>query len=104
MKSDPQLITFLHVRPAFFHRGIMPWLYTLPACVPSPLLSEFRPMSLNYIWSGFFLVGFAAAFAQWLFLGDNEIFKKVIDGTFESAKMGVMDIALPLAGVMTLWL
>ncbi|CAN7635696.1 hypothetical protein LJR289_004778 [Pseudoduganella sp. LjRoot289] len=61
-------------------------------------------MSLNYIWSGFFLVGFAAALAQWLFLGDNEIFKKVIDGTFDSAKMGVMDIALPLAGVMTLWL
>jgi spore maturation protein SpmA len=61
-------------------------------------------MSLNYIWSGFFLVGFAAAFAQWLFLGDNEIFKKVIDGTFDSARMGVMDIALPLAGVMTLWL
>jgi spore maturation protein SpmA len=61
-------------------------------------------MSLNYIWSGFFLVGFAAAIFQWLFLGDTEIFKKIIDGTFESAKMGVMDIALPLAGVMTLWL
>lgn len=61
-------------------------------------------MSLNYIWSGFFLVGFAAAIIQWLFMGDTEIFKKIIDGTFESAKMGVMDIALPLAGVMTLWL
>jgi len=61
-------------------------------------------MSLNYIWSGFFLVGFAAALAQWLFLGDTEIFKKVIDGTFDSARSGVMDIALPLAGVMTLWL
>jgi spore maturation protein SpmA len=61
-------------------------------------------MSLNYIWSGFFLVGFAAALAQWLLLGDTEIFKKIIDGTFETAKVGVMDIALPLAGVMTLWL
>jgi spore maturation protein SpmA len=61
-------------------------------------------MSLSYIWSGFFLVGFAAAIAQWLFLGDTEIFKKVVDGTFETARMGVMDIALPLAGVMTLWL
>ncbi|RSZ58307.1 spore maturation protein [Massilia atriviolacea] len=61
-------------------------------------------MALNYIWSGFFLVGFLAALAQWLFLGDTEIFKKIVDGTFESAKMGVMDIALPLAGVMTLWL
>jgi spore maturation protein SpmA len=61
-------------------------------------------MALNYIWSGFFLVGFTAALLQWLFLGDNEIFKKVIDGTFESAKTAVMDIALPLAGIMTLWL
>ena len=61
-------------------------------------------MSLNYIWSGFFLVGFAAALFQWLFLGDTEIFKKIIDGTFESARLGVMDVALPLAGVMTLWL
>ncbi|MFP5391699.1 MAG: nucleoside recognition domain-containing protein [Gammaproteobacteria bacterium] len=61
-------------------------------------------MALNYIWSGFFIVGFIAALLQWLFLGDNEIFKRIIDGTFDSAKVGVMDIALPLAGVMTLWL
>jgi spore maturation protein SpmA len=61
-------------------------------------------MALNYIWTGFFLVGFIAALAQWLFLGDTEIFKRIIDGTFDAAKMGVMDIALPLAGVMTLWL
>lgn len=61
-------------------------------------------MALNYIWTGFFLVGFIAALAQWLFLGDADIFKRVVDGTFSSAKMAVMDIALPLAGVMTLWL
>jgi spore maturation protein SpmA len=61
-------------------------------------------MTLTYIWTGFFLVGFVAAVIQWLFFGDVEIFKKIVDGTFESAKIGVMDIALPLAGVMTLWL
>lgn len=61
-------------------------------------------MALTYIWSSFFLIGFLAAVAQWLFLGDNEIFKRIVDGTFESAKVGVMDIALPLAGVMTFWL
>lgn len=61
-------------------------------------------MALNYIWTGFFLVGFIAALAQWLFLGDTEIFKRIVDGTFTSAKLAVMDIALPLAGVMTLWL
>jgi spore maturation protein SpmA len=61
-------------------------------------------MALTYIWTGFFLVGFIAALAQWLFLGDTEVFKRIIDGTFAAAKTGVMDIALPLAGIMTLWL
>ena len=61
-------------------------------------------MALSYIWAGFFVVGFAAALAQWLFLGDAEALKRVVDGTFESARVAVMDIALPLAGVMTLWL
>ncbi|MEI8325393.1 MAG: nucleoside recognition domain-containing protein [Betaproteobacteria bacterium] len=61
-------------------------------------------MALTYIWSGFFLVGIAAALAQWLFLGDVEVFKRIVDGTFVSAKSAVMDVALPLAGVMTFWL
>ncbi len=61
-------------------------------------------MALTYIWCGFFIVGFLAAFAQWIFLGDATIFKKVMDGTFEAAKIAVMDISLPLAGVMTFWL
>ena len=61
-------------------------------------------MTLTYIWAGFFVVSFVAALAQWLILGDAEVFKRIIDGTFESARVGVMEIALPLAGVMTLWL
>lgn len=61
-------------------------------------------MALTYIWAGFFLVGFAAALAQWLFLGDGEVFKRIVDGTFDSARVAVMEIALPLAGVMTFWL
>ena len=61
-------------------------------------------MTLPYIWTGFFIVGFLAALAQWLFLGDVEVFKRIIDGTFTAAKVAVMDIALPLAGIMTLWL
>jgi spore maturation protein SpmA len=52
----------------------------------------------------FFLISFIAALGQWIFLGDVEVFKRIIDGTFDSAKIGVMEIALPLAGVMTLWL
>jgi spore maturation protein SpmA len=61
-------------------------------------------MTLTYLWVGFFVVGFIAALGQWIFLGDTEVFKKIVDGTFDSARIGVMDIALPLAGVMTLWL
>jgi spore maturation protein SpmA len=61
-------------------------------------------MTLTYIWVGFFVVGFLAALGQWIFLGDTTIFKKIVDGTFDSAKVAVMDIALPLAGVMTFWL
>ena len=61
-------------------------------------------MALSYIWAAFFLVGFLAALAQWVILGDPSVFKKVVDGTFDSARVAVMDIALPLAGVMTLWL
>ena len=60
-------------------------------------------MALTYIWTSFFVVGFLAALAQWLFLGDTDVFKRMVDGTFDAAKIAVMDIALPLAGVMTLW-
>jgi spore maturation protein SpmA len=61
-------------------------------------------MVLNYIWASFFIIGFVAALGQWLISGDTEVFKKVVDGTFASARTAVMDISLPLAGVMTLWL
>jgi len=70
-------------------------------------LAGFTPnnrMALSYIWTGFFLIGFLAALAQWLFLGDMEVFKRIIDGTFDAARVAVMEIALPLAGVMTFWL
>ena len=50
-------------------------------------------MTLTYIWTGFFVAGFVASLAQWLFLGDVEVFKRVIDGTFSAAKLAVMDIS-----------
>ena len=60
-------------------------------------------MVLNYIWIAFFIVAFVVAIIQAVFMGDREVFKRIIDSTFEMSKMAVMDIALPLAGVMTLW-
>lgn len=61
-------------------------------------------MVLNYIWIGFFLIAFIVALLSFLFTGNTDVFKAIIDSTFSSAKMAVLDIALPLAGIMTLWL
>ncbi|MDE5608942.1 MAG: spore maturation protein, partial [Bacteroidales bacterium] len=58
----------------------------------------------NYIWIAFFLIAFAVAVLTYAVTGESEVFKAIIDATFSSAKMAVMDIALPLAGIMTLWL
>lgn len=59
---------------------------------------------LNYIWIGFFLIAFLVAGIQFIFTGDYTVFERIVNATFDMAKFSVMDIALPLAGVMTLWL
>ena len=61
-------------------------------------------MILNYIWIAFFVIAFVVALLKLMITGDTEIFKTLVDATFSSSKMAVMDISLPLAGVMTLWL
>ncbi|MDR2359242.1 MAG: hypothetical protein LBD87_05525 [Prevotellaceae bacterium] len=58
---------------------------------------------LNYIWVGFFLVAFVVAVFQFA-LGDTGVFGRMMDSLLEMPRMAVMDIALPLAGIMTLWL
>jgi spore maturation protein SpmA len=57
---------------------------------------------LNRIWVAFILVGFGAALLQ-LLQGDLEVFTRVLNGLFESAKTG-FEISLGLVGVMSLWL
>lgn len=59
---------------------------------------------LNYIWAGFFIIAFVTAICVAIFTGDTTVFEKIVNSTFEMSKFAVMDIALPLAGVMTLWL
>ena len=61
-------------------------------------------MLLNYIWIGFFLIAFVTAIGVYLITGNGEVFKNIIDSTFDASKMAVIDIALPLTGIMTLWL
>ncbi len=61
-------------------------------------------MALNYVWIAFFLIAFAVALFKFIFLGDTEVFKTIIDGTFDTAESAIMKIALPLAGIMTFFL
>jgi len=61
-------------------------------------------MALNYIWIFFFLIAFAIGLVRLIFFGDTDIFRMMAEGTFDSAKSSVMEIALPLVGIMTLWL
>lgn len=60
-------------------------------------------MVLNYIWIAFFLIAFAFALVQWIFMGDMEIFPALTQATFDNAKLG-FEISLWLTGVMSLWL
>jgi spore maturation protein SpmA len=61
-------------------------------------------MVLNYIWIFFFLIAFIIGLVRLIFFGDTDIFRLMAEGTFDSAKSSVMDIALPLVGIMSLWL
>ncbi len=58
---------------------------------------------LNYVWVGFFLVGFVVAIFQFA-CGDTEVFSRMINSLFATSEVAVMNVALPLTGAMTLWL
>ena len=60
-------------------------------------------MALNYIWVAFFLIAFTIALVKWAILGDQEIFKLLVEGIFKSANDG-FDISLKLIGIMSLFL
>jgi spore maturation protein SpmA len=76
-------------------------------------------MVLNYIWIGFFLIGFLVAlfrvvgyyfrdfFLDYLNLvfsvADRDVFSAIVQSTFDMAKTSV-EISVYLIGVMTLWL
>ncbi|HOI27288.1 MAG TPA: nucleoside recognition domain-containing protein [Paludibacteraceae bacterium] len=61
-------------------------------------------MVLNYIWIGFFLIAMVVAVIQFIFFNDVTVFERMVNSTFEMSEFSVMKIALPLAGVMILWL
>lgn len=61
-------------------------------------------MALNYIFVSFFVIAFLIAFLQFILTGDVQTFKAITEGMLEMAKVAVMDIALPLTGVMAFFL
>ena len=61
-------------------------------------------MALNWIWFLFFGVAFVVALIQFIFFGNTDIFKILVDGMFDSAEVAVMKVALPLTGVMAFFM
>jgi spore maturation protein SpmA/spore maturation protein SpmB len=61
-------------------------------------------MALNYIFVSFFVIAFVIALLQFILTGDVQTFKAITEGMLEMAKVAVMDIALPLTGVMAFFL
>ncbi len=59
-------------------------------------------MVLNYIWIGFFVIGFVVALCQFA-LGDTEVFPLMMNSTFDSARTA-FEISLGLTGTLTLWM
>lgn len=61
-------------------------------------------MALNIIWVVFFIIAMIAAIIRFFFFEDYAVFERIVSSTFEMSEFAVMDIALPLSGVMILWL
>ncbi len=58
---------------------------------------------LNVLWIGFIVLSFVLACAKFLFLGDGEIFGRLMTSLFDNSKTA-FEISLGLTGVMALWL
>ncbi len=58
---------------------------------------------LNAIWLGFFLVAFASGLYQWIVIGNEQVFTRMVSNLFEMATLSVQ-IMIVLFGTLTLWL
>lgn len=58
---------------------------------------------LNTLWLAFFLVAAVSGLYQWIFLGDAEVFSRIVLSLFDMADLSVR-IMLLLFGTLTLWL
>jgi len=60
-------------------------------------------MLLNRLWIGLFLVAMVTALVKLLFLGDQLVFKEMVDSLFTSSK-SAFELALFLTGALCLWM
>ncbi len=58
---------------------------------------------LNILWLSFFLIAAVSSLAQWLVLGNDQIFGQMVTSLFEMAALSVQ-IMVVLFGTLTLWL
>lgn len=58
---------------------------------------------LNGLWLLFFIAGLAAGLFQWIWLGDADVFARMVASLFEMAKLSV-NVMILLFGTLTLWL
>ncbi|MDF2182989.1 spore maturation protein [Neptuniibacter sp. CAU 1671] len=58
---------------------------------------------LHRLWLGFFLVAFAAALYQWLWLDNAGIFQQLVQATFDMSALTV-ELAIGLIGTLAFWL
>jgi spore maturation protein SpmA len=60
-------------------------------------------MLLNRLWIGLFVIAGAMGGFKLIFLGDQMVFKEIVDALFDSAK-GAFELALYLTGALCLWM
>ena len=58
---------------------------------------------LNAIWLGFFLVAFGSGLYQWMVIGNEQVFTRMVGNLFDMATLSVQ-IMIVLFGTLTLWL
>ncbi|HLS42917.1 MAG TPA: nucleoside recognition domain-containing protein [Paenalcaligenes sp.] len=58
---------------------------------------------LNILWFAFFVIAAVSGMFQWLWLGDSEVFARMVQSLFDMAELSVQ-LMLLLFGTLTLWL
>ncbi|MFN5225091.1 MAG: hypothetical protein ACK5CP_00985, partial [Bacteroidota bacterium] len=61
-------------------------------------------MALNYVWILFFVIGLLIALVKLIVFQDYDIFRTIVEGIFDASKCSVLDIALPLTGVLVFFM